>query len=261
VDYVSCRNDIEFQGTHRIAEPIGSELDKFSVHETHGDLVNLLERADARIDSLAELSKLVGVPVSSSGSFRDHGDARVVHDGWAEVYNSMSYINKTQVVILTSHRGHIGIAFGRSVAQFAHHDLLLGDARRLSTVDGGLIGGLVRSVGDEAEQEVASVVFNRTAEDLLVDRHGRSSLDTPKCVDGLADGHLSTTQNADFGCFIGRDRLTVWTRGYFDGDTSETDADGPDIAAEDIATIESLASTDSVIEMLKVDCEKRSVLE
>ncbi len=90
VGYVRWVDYIEPRGSHRIPEPIGSELDKFSVHKTQGDLVNLLERANARVDPLAELSKLVGVPVSSSGSFRDHGDARVVHDGWAEVYNMMS---------------------------------------------------------------------------------------------------------------------------------------------------------------------------
>lgn len=102
---------------------------------------------------------------------------------------------------------------------------------------------------DHAEQQVGTVVLNRAAKYLLVGRNGRGALDTTKSVDSRPNAELSNTLDADA-------HRIVWTnvsRRALNRHFGEANTYGTNVAAKNITTVESLTSSDRIIQALEID--------
>lgn len=107
----------------------------------------------------------------------------------------------------------------------------------------------MRRAADHAEQQVGTIVFNRTPENLLICRNGGSTFYATESVDGCTDGKVADALHGQ-GHFIIHGRRFV--AGVLDGHTGKADADGSNVASEDVAAIERLSCPNGVVETFKV---------
>ena len=108
---------------------------------------------------------------------------------------------------------------------------------------------------NHAQKEVGSVIFQRSAEDLLVNRNGTSTLDTAESVDCGSYTQFTNTLNIDrdFG-FCGG---SLWIS--LGRNLCKSDANSTNITAKDITTIESFPRPNCIIQTLKIDCSEANL--
>ena len=106
------------------------------------------------------------------------------------------------------------------------------------------------TISNHTQQQVRAIIFHSAAQDLLVNRDSRGSLDMAQSVNGRADAQLADTLDVEASGIL----LTSGTLlTVLDGHLGESDTDGTDIATEHITAIQSLPSSNSVIQTLKID--------
>lgn len=144
------------------------------------------------------------------------------------------------------------------VAKFAKDDLLFRERAQLAIrghTGSSLCTGM-GSTGNETQEEITTVILNGAAEDLLVGRDARGTLDAAQSMDCRTDGEVLATWDQNLGALVGSDRLSIGTGGVLDGDAGVANADGADVAAEDVSSVEGLARANGVVETFKVDYAK-----
>ena len=96
---------------------------------------------------------------------------------------------------------------------------------------------------NHTEEEVGSVILQRPAKDLLVNRDSSCPLDTTKSMDGRSYAQISNTLNidGDFG-------LCGWPLWVALGrDLREPNPDGANIASKDVTTVKCLPCPHCII--------------
>lgn len=103
---------------------------------------------------------------------------------------------------------------------------------------------------NHAQHQIRAVILHRPTEDLLIGWDCRRPLDAAQRVDRRANGEVANALDAYAG--VGVVCLAVfWSS--LDGDFGEADADGADVAAEDVTSVESFTSPDGIVEALEID--------
>lgn len=119
--------------------------------------------------------------------------------------------------------------------------------------------GLVRSIklsvvqagANHAQEEVRAVVLDVAAQDLLIDWDRGRALDVAERVDGRSDAKVADTLDVGSSALL----LTVTLLTVLDRNLREPNTDGTDVATQNITTVQSLPSPNSIIEALEVDYE------
>lgn len=84
----------------------------------------------------------------------------------------------------------------------------------------------------------------------MVYRNSTSALNVAQCVNRGADTQITNTLNTDVRRFV---LATVTILAVLDGDLGKANANSADVAAEDVAPIESLACPHRIVKPFKVD--------
>jgi len=109
----------------------------------------------------------------------------------------------------------------------------------------------VQSRGNHAQEKVGPIILDSTSKDLLFSRNRRGALDAAQSVDGRANAQITDTLSNDTCILVWRATafLPVLYRNLCKADT-----DSANIASKDIAAIESLAGTNSIVKTFKINC-------
>lgn len=152
---------------------------------------------------------------------------------------------------------NVSLRVGAASTELLHDHLLLGDGGTPSRLAGAVISS-VRARRDHAEEKVRAVVLQRATEHLLVDRDGRCTLDIAESVNSGTDAEVADTLDVDVRALV----LTAAAiLSVLDGDLGKANADGTDIAAQDVASVEGLAGPHGIVQTLEVDCKSVSTTE
>lgn len=161
---------------------------------------------------------------------------------------------------LTADSSDMGFQVRVSLTELSHEQLHLVD-RPLVRLDGlavrrrrllERVRRRVVAVADEPEHHVAAIVLHLAVGELALDGDVRDAAD-------LREGVVDVRVRADAvrccrrGRAVAVDLVRERCVRDFRRDLGETDADGPDFGAEDLAVVERLARSDGVVESLKVD--------
>ena len=110
---------------------------------------------------------------------------------------------------------------------------------------------VVQAGANHAQEEVRAVVLDVAAQDLLIDWDRGRALDVAERVDGRSDAKVADTLDVGSSALL----LTVTLLTVLDRNLREPNTDGTDVATQNITTVQSLPSPNSIIEALEVDYE------
>ena len=151
---------------------------------------------------------------------------------------------------LTGQRLDVGLCIRSTSTQLSQDHLLFSD-RSLPTrkLRCGLQLSIVKARANHTQEQVGSIILNSTTENLLVNGNSRGTLDIAESMNRSTDAEITDALDIRSDTFV----LTSSLLAVLDGDLCEPDTNRADVAAKNVSSVQSLTSTDSIVEAFEVD--------
>ena len=151
---------------------------------------------------------------------------------------------------LTGQRLDVSLCIRSTSTQLSQDHLLFSD-RGLPTrkLRCGFQLSIVKARTNHTQEQVGSIILNSTTENLLVNGDSRGTLNIAESMNRSTDAEITDALDIRSDAFV----LTSSLLAVLDGDLGKANANSADVAAEDVAPIESLACPHRIVKPFKVD--------